>query len=106
MDLHRLGIRASQRRLLACSAPDGTVVTYREFVENHLSPHKLAKAIVDSSRDFREGQERIGEIYLSPDAFARHTSEFTIADQLGAVLAENGLPRPFPRITIASAAGC
>ena len=76
--------------------PGGTVVTYREFVENHLSPDKLAKVIVDSSRDFREGQERIGEIFLSPDAFAHQTSEFTIADQLGDVLAKNGLPRPIP----------
>jgi len=76
--------------------PGGTVVTYREFVENHLSPDKLAKVIVDRSRDFREGQERIGEVFLSPDAFAHQTSEFTIADQLGAVLAKNGLPRPIP----------
>ncbi len=40
--------------------------------------------------------ERITEIYLSPDAFARHTSESTIAEQLGDVLAQNHLPRPVP----------
>jgi phage terminase large subunit len=45
--------------------PDGGVVTYRE-----------------------------AEIYLSPDAFARRSSESTIAEQLGDVLAQNSLPRP------------
>jgi phage terminase large subunit len=76
--------------------PDGAVATYREFVANHLSPRMLAQAIAERSVD-REGRfERIGEVYLSPDAFARHTSESTIAEQLGDVLAQNGLPRPSP----------
>jgi phage terminase large subunit len=114
--------------------PGGTVVTYREYVANHLSPRMLAQAIVErtsssaksamsphgllapdnrsmwepggeryaavylSEPDNRNTRqtERIGEIFLSPDAFAHHTSESTIADQLGEVLAQNGLPRPVP----------
>ena len=117
--------------------PDGAVVTYREFVANHLSPRMLGQAIAERTfftpesggfcssgrpalgdlRPFSEkasgspataagrtqatggfgaGSERISEIYLSPDAFARHTSESTIADQLGDVLSQNGLPRPVP----------
>jgi hypothetical protein len=51
----------------------------------------LAQAIVD-----RTGRERIREIYLSPDAFARRTSEASVAEQLGDVLQQNGLPRPVP----------
>src|SRR5579859_632660 len=67
------------------------IVTYREFVQNELSPRMLGQAIAE-----RTQRERIREIYLSPDAFARRTSEASIAEQLGDVLEENGLPRPVP----------
>jgi hypothetical protein len=65
------------------------IVTYREFVQNGLSPRMLAQAIVE-----RTGREGIKEVYLSPDAFAHRTSETSIAEQVGEVLAQNGLPRP------------
>jgi len=67
------------------------VVTYREFVKNELSPRMLAQAIAE-----RSAGERIEEVVLSPDAFAHRTSEASIAEQLGEVLAQNGLPRPVP----------
>jgi hypothetical protein len=44
----------------------------------------------------RTGEERIAEVFLSPDAFAHRTSDASIAEQLGEVLAQNGLPRPTP----------
>jgi hypothetical protein len=65
------------------------IVTYREFVKNELSPGMLAQAIVE-----RTGKEKIREIYLSPDAFAKRTSEASIAEQLGDVLEKYALPRP------------
>jgi Terminase large subunit, T4likevirus-type, N-terminal len=65
------------------------IVTYREFVQNALSPRMLAQAIAE-----RSGRERITEVFLSPDAFAHRTSEASIAEQLGEVLTMNGLPRP------------
>ena len=67
------------------------IVTYREFVQNGLSPRMLAQAIAE-----RSGRERINEIFLSPDAFAQRTSESSIAEQLGDVLVSNGLQRPAP----------
>jgi len=67
------------------------IITYREFIQNGLSPRMLGQAIVE-----RTGRERIREIYLSPDAFAQRTSEASIAEQLGDVLVQNGLPRPVP----------
>ena len=67
------------------------IITYREFVQNGLSPRMLAQAIAE-----RSGRERINEIFLSPDAFAHRTSEASIAEQLGDVLVANGLPRPAP----------
>jgi phage terminase large subunit len=76
--------------------PDGVVVTYREFVANHLSPRMLGQAIAERSIDGENRFERIAEVYLSPDAFARRSSESTIAEQLGDVLAQNDLPRPTP----------
>ncbi len=67
------------------------IVTYREFVQNGLSPRMLAQAIAE-----RSGREQISEVFLSPDAFAHRTSEASIAEQLGDVLLANGLPRPTP----------
>ena len=67
------------------------IVTYREFVQNGLSPRMLAQGIAE-----RSGRERISEIFLSPDAFAHRTAEASIAEQLGDVLVANGLPRPAP----------
>jgi hypothetical protein len=87
----------SQRRdreaILASWLPSEArrIVTYREYVRNGLSPRMLAQAIIDQTNS-----EKIEEIYLSPDAFAQRTSEASIAEQLGDVLQQNGLPRPTP----------
>jgi hypothetical protein len=67
------------------------IITYREFVQNGLSPRMLAQAIAE-----RSGRENISEVFLSPDAFAHRTAESSIAEQLGDVLIANGLPRPTP----------
>ena len=67
------------------------IATYREFVQNNLSPRMLAQAIAE-----RSAREPISEVFLSPDAFAHRTSEASIAEQLGDVLVANGLPRPAP----------
>ena len=84
-----------QRDPAVASLPRGDnpcrIVTYREFVQNGLSPRMLAQAIAE-----RSGRENIGEIFLSPDAFAHRTAESSIAEQLGDVLVANGLPRPGP----------
>src|SRR5579864_5017833 len=72
------------------------VVTYREFLTQHVAPRALAVEIADRSRD-RDGKlEHIDAIYLSPDAFARRTDEASIAEQMGDVFAAAGLPRPMP----------
>ena len=72
--------------------PNGPrIITYREFLKNNLSPRMLGQAIAELSKD-----ERIGDVFLSPDAFANRMSEATIAEQLGDVLEQNGLPRPSP----------
>lgn len=64
------------------------IVTYREFVQSGLSPRMLAQGIAE-----RSGQERISEVFLSPDAFAHRTAEASIAEQLSDVLVAGGLPR-------------
>jgi phage terminase large subunit len=73
------------------SAMGTRIVTYREFVQHGLSPRMLGQAIAE-----RSGRERISEVFLSPDAFAHRTAEASIAEQLGEVLAANGIPRPAP----------
>jgi terminase large subunit-like protein len=88
----------SSARGLKSLTPEGVsysrtsrIITYREFVQNGLSPRMLAQGIAE-----RSGRERINEVFLSPDAFAHRTSEASIAEQLGDVLVANGLPRPAP----------
>jgi phage terminase large subunit len=71
------------------SAVGSRIVTYREFVQNGLSPRMLAQGIAE-----RSGRENISDVFLSPDAFAHRTAEASIAEQLGDVLIANGLPRP------------
>lgn len=66
-------------------------ITYRELVENRLSPRNLARKIIERS----EG-EKIQDIYLSPDAFAQRTTEASIAEQMGDEFEAAGLPRPTP----------
>ncbi len=75
---------------------DGVIVTYREFVQNHLSPRMLAAAIAERSIDRVGRAERVRDIFLSPDAFAQRTADASIAEQLGDGLAAAGLPRPTP----------
>ncbi|HKN75410.1 MAG TPA: phage terminase large subunit [Candidatus Acidoferrum sp.] len=76
---------------VSCELPavGSRIVTYRELVQNGLSPRMLAQGIAE-----RSGRENIGEVFLSPDAFAHRTAEASIAEQLGDVLTANGLPRP------------
>jgi hypothetical protein len=65
--------------------------TYREYVAQRLSPRTLAHEIAERSRG-----EKIDAVYLGPDAFAQRTDEATIAEQLGTVFAQHGIPRPAP----------
>jgi phage terminase large subunit len=69
---------------------DNRTRTYREFQQNHLSPRMLAQGIIERTRD----EERITSIYLSPDAFAKRTSEASIAEQMGDAFTQKGWPRP------------
>jgi phage terminase large subunit len=85
------GAEGENRWQDAGATNNSRIVTYREFVQNGLSPRMLAQAIAE-----RSGRERISEVFLSPDAFAHRTSEASIAEQLGDVLVANGLPRPSP----------
>jgi phage terminase large subunit len=77
-----------------CAMDSGRIVTYREFVQNGLSPRMLAQAIVERCGPDPCNRERISEVFLSPDAFAHRTAEASIAEQLADVLMANGLPRP------------
>lgn len=71
--------------------------TYREFTKSGLGPKELAMKIASMSRmqlDGQNEQEGIDAIYLSPDAFAKRTTEDSVAKQLGDYLVPLGFPRP------------
>jgi phage terminase large subunit len=96
--------------------PKSGVITYRECVTRHMAPRDLAREIVSRCLQSESGlvrpgrwdtarqqweqdqmdREKIDAIYLSPDAFARRTDEASIAEQMGDVFAEAGMPRPIP----------
>jgi len=84
-------------------------------VTHRTSPRELAREIIarsvasaerTGSEGFSSGagsllpsadpREKIGAIYLSPDAFARRTDDASIAEQMGDVFAAAGFPRPTP----------
>lgn len=69
-----------------------TLTVYRELVAPRMTPEQLGEAIVALTPQSERG--RIANIYLSHDAHELRKEEFSIADQLGAVLAKNGLPWP------------
>jgi len=77
---------------------DSRVVTYREFVQAHLSPRMLAQAILERSEDEvaqrQAGGQGISAVFISPDAKNHYGQPHTIAEQIGDVLAAGGLPRP------------
>jgi len=76
------------------------MLVYRELVINQTGERALAQQIVDMCRytdeDGDEAFEKIDEVYLSPDAFAKRTSANTIAEEIGAVLSANKMPYPSP----------
>jgi Terminase large subunit, T4likevirus-type, N-terminal len=99
----------------AHASSSSCVVTYREYVTHRTSPRELAREIIarsvaSSERSATDGfssaaaslqspaesREKIGAIYLSPDAFARRTDDASIAEQMGDVFAAAGFPRPTP----------
>ena len=112
-----VGVAAGEREPNA--HPNSCVVTYREYVTHRTAPRDLAREIIarslardEESLDFAstaaippgdplgpasgQAREKIGAIYLSPDAFARRTDEASIAEQMGDVFVAAGFPRPVP----------
>lgn len=69
-----------------------TLTIYRELVAPRMTPEKLGEAILLLTPP--EERPRIANIYLSHDAHEQRKEDFTIADQLGKVLASGGLPWP------------
>jgi hypothetical protein len=71
---------------------------YREMVVNKTGEAELAELIakecvyIDS--DGNEQQENIAEIFLSPDCWAKRTSQNTIAEEIGNTLSHYKLPYP------------
>ena len=68
-----------------------STITYREFHHDRMSEHDIGQAIIDLSKG-----ERIDAFYLSPDAFAKRTSNDTVAQQIGEVVSRGGIPAPSP----------
>ena len=79
-------------------------VTFRELVENHLTPIQLANRIVDAMRDKdRYGQpvgpvkDKIADVYVSNEIFDKHSwGEHSIPELMNDVFREFGVPMCAP----------
>ena len=67
------------------------VITYRELHATGLGERELAEKIAAMN-----GTDKIESFFLSPDAFAKRTSQNTIAEEIGAVMHAHKLPYPAP----------
>ena len=67
------------------------VTTYREIHGDMIGERELARRIVEENAG-----EKVEAIFLSPDAFAKRTSQNTIAEEMGDELRKEGLPFPTP----------
>lgn len=77
------------------TTPDGRHITYREWVDNNLTPRMLGEGIVERSIDDEGRPELIRQFFISPDAFADRTGESTIAEQIRDVACRgNRFPHP------------
>src|SRR5262249_17745906 len=73
-------------------AQEGTkTVTYRELWGAGKGEQQLAEEIIRLSQG-----EKIRQFFLSPDAFAKRTSQNTIAEQMSEVLRDSDVPQPSP----------
>jgi hypothetical protein len=76
-------------------AKDGDqIITYREMHESNVSEAEWGRRIAVASKD-----ERIQQIFLSPDAFAKKGSANTVAEQIDQVIEDTALPRCNPADT-------
>lgn len=81
-------------------SPEGVAYTYRELVENRLTPRDQAKKIIELSVDSKGGPEDIKAFYLSPDAFAQRDGGRTVAQQISDGLRDaKNIPGPAPAST-------
>lgn len=85
---HHTAIHWHARGKVSIDGADRMVVlTYREMMKREHTAEQLAEAIAAAT-----GDEKISNIFLSPDAFARKDSHRTIALQLSESLHGKGLP--------------
>jgi phage terminase large subunit len=74
---------------------DGDIVyTGKEVFDVEMSEDEIGERLINASRGPDGKVEKISAVFLSPDAFAKRTSQNTIAERLGEVLHRGGLPRP------------
>lgn len=85
---HHTAIHWHARGKVSIDGEDRMVVlTYREMLKREQTADQLAEAILTAT-----GDEKIANIFLSPDAFARKDSHRTVALQMSEALHARGLP--------------
>jgi hypothetical protein len=85
---HHTAIHWHTRGKVNIDGEDRTIVlTYREMVARERTADELAAMIAD-----RTGEEKVQNVFLSPDAFARKDSHRTVAQQMSEALHKRGLP--------------
>lgn len=70
------------------------VLCYRELVVRKMTEDQLCEKIIAKNWSSAEDFDEIKTIYLSPDRFNKYNTEHSIAEKMGDLLHESGMPRP------------
>lgn len=79
-------------RLISPKSPVDTIVTYRAEAFRNMGERAIAEEIV--GRCTEEEKNQIAHIFISPDARQKRGLARSVADQMGDVFVQHGMPRP------------
>lgn len=86
--------KAILKPVLKTEKPRMVNVTIGELTLQECTPAIQARALIDAISQLPVPNAQIESVHLSHERFSRTVSEFTVADEIGNILQEAGLPRP------------
>jgi hypothetical protein len=85
--------RVKVRDSLNPKADRTIILCYRQLVLHHKNEEFIAERIAEKSYT-GDKPEKIVDVFLSPDRFSKIDQEHSIADKMGDVFVQHGIPRP------------
>lgn len=86
--------KAILKPILRTDTPRMVNVTIYELTLQECTPAIQTRAVIDAIPNLCVPDARVESVHLSHERFSRTVGEFTVADEIGNILQEAGLPRP------------